>query len=345
MRDDFIEETKRNLAQRAGNRCSNPACGHPTSGPRKGHVLSVNIGVAAHIHAASPGGARFDQLMLPKERRSIGNAIWLCQTCAKLIDNDAHRYTAEKLYEWKTTAEHRAVIELEHGAAARNEPSIHESREDISSAVPPVRIELNVDHSLRTLPAELDVMIARLAVGAAQGTSLRVEVVHPDLDSFSNAIADPVTRAQYRRAWEDKASRIAKTLQLLFSKAAQETWSYFLSSSARHLAAAKGVIAVFGAGFAQGTKLDVWRTRAPALAGSIYLSDSEVDAVLSNFEFESKQDLAMGAGWRAADELPADIIVAKVIPRILFEVEVRNVDLDETGYGVIALDSWHIGLG
>jgi hypothetical protein len=40
-----------------------------------------------------------------KERRSAANGIWLCQTCAKLIDSDLPRFTTAVLTKWKTDAE------------------------------------------------------------------------------------------------------------------------------------------------------------------------------------------------------------------------------------------------
>lgn len=113
MRDDFKEPVKDVLAKRAGMRCSNPNCRQLTSGPRKRKDKSVNIGVAAHIHAASPGGPRYNSKMSRAERISINNAIWLCQNCSKLIDNDADRYTPTVLVEWKGDAETSAVEELE----------------------------------------------------------------------------------------------------------------------------------------------------------------------------------------------------------------------------------------
>jgi hypothetical protein len=109
MRDDFTEETRRTLAARAGSRCSNPDCGALTSGPQLDSTKALNVGVAAHITAASPGGARFDVALRPEERRSADNAIWLCQTCAKLVDNDATRFDADTLRAWKRTAEENAL--------------------------------------------------------------------------------------------------------------------------------------------------------------------------------------------------------------------------------------------
>lgn len=51
--------------------------------------------------------------MSAAQRRSITNGIWLCQVCAKLIDNDSTRYTADVLKDWKRLAETAAIAQLE----------------------------------------------------------------------------------------------------------------------------------------------------------------------------------------------------------------------------------------
>jgi hypothetical protein len=111
-RDDFDATTKETLAKRVNFRCSNPTCGRGTSGPRDEVGKAVNVGVAAHITAASPGGPRFDVTISAEERRAICNAIWLCQTCAKLVDNDPARYSTATLRDWKLDAEERALAEI-----------------------------------------------------------------------------------------------------------------------------------------------------------------------------------------------------------------------------------------
>jgi hypothetical protein len=65
MRDDFPDEVKRTLANRAALICSNPDCGASTAGPREDPSKALNIGVAAHITAASPGGPRYDTNLTP----------------------------------------------------------------------------------------------------------------------------------------------------------------------------------------------------------------------------------------------------------------------------------------
>ena len=113
MRDDFTQKTKDTLANRAGWQCSNPNCRRLTCGAGTGKEDVINIGVAAHITAASKGGPRYDGNMTKQERSDIENGIWLCQSCSKLIDSDVSRYTVDKLKEWKEMAEQMSGCDLE----------------------------------------------------------------------------------------------------------------------------------------------------------------------------------------------------------------------------------------
>ncbi|MDT8900351.1 HNH endonuclease [Anaeroselena agilis] len=113
-RDNFDMTTKETLAKRVGFRCSNPNCRKLTSGPQIDSAGSINIGVAAHISAASLGGPRYDSQLTSEERKSIDNGIWLCQNCAKLIDNDSVLYSSDILLEWKHLSEKAALLEIQN---------------------------------------------------------------------------------------------------------------------------------------------------------------------------------------------------------------------------------------
>lgn len=112
MRDNFNIDVKRTLAARVGNQCSNPKCRALTSGPQKSNAKSLNVGVAAHITAASPGGPRYNAQLSQEHRESIENGVWLCQNCAKLVDNDPDRFTETILRRWKEQAEDQALAEI-----------------------------------------------------------------------------------------------------------------------------------------------------------------------------------------------------------------------------------------
>ena len=108
MRDDFKNKTKEEVGKRVGYLCSNPECRAHTLGPQLDDG-SVNVGVAAHITAASENGPRYDASLTSEQRSSAGNAIWLCQTHARLIDNDVKRFDVETLRAWKKEAEECAA--------------------------------------------------------------------------------------------------------------------------------------------------------------------------------------------------------------------------------------------
>jgi len=124
MRDDFSQTTKLVLAQRAALICSNPNCEASTGGPQEDPAKALNIGVAAHITAASEGGARYDKSLISEQRSSPENGIWLCQNCAKLVDNDSAAYPTEFIRAWKTIREHNALRSIGQTA-----PRVHETEE------------------------------------------------------------------------------------------------------------------------------------------------------------------------------------------------------------------------
>ncbi|MCK5037305.1 MAG: hypothetical protein KAS73_15515, partial [Candidatus Sabulitectum sp.] len=109
MRDDFSSGVKMILAHRVGFRCSKPSCRALTVGPGMSSLnAKVNLGVAAHITAASSGGPRYDVTLSSEERSSVKNGIWLCENHAKEIDSDCEKYTIEILNSWKHDAEYDA---------------------------------------------------------------------------------------------------------------------------------------------------------------------------------------------------------------------------------------------
>lgn len=115
MRDDFPMQIKEILAKRVAFHCSNPQCRQSTSGPQQETSGIINIGVAAHITAASDGGPRYDPSITSEQRRTIDNGIWLCQNCTKLVDNDPDFYDEGIPQFWKSLAEKVAAKELEQG--------------------------------------------------------------------------------------------------------------------------------------------------------------------------------------------------------------------------------------
>lgn len=120
MRDNFPKITKEILAKRVGYKCSNPNCRKITIGPHSTENKVLNLGVAAHITAASYGGPRFSAEMTTDERKSLKNGIWLCQNCAKLIDTDLNEYTTKELLNWKLIAEKESLSVITNGGLNEN---------------------------------------------------------------------------------------------------------------------------------------------------------------------------------------------------------------------------------
>ena len=100
------------MAHRAGYRCSKPDCGIPTRGAASDDDGTINIGFAAHITAASPGGPRYEPTLTKAERKHHSNGIWLCGTHGKLVDSDESHFTIEELLKWKRLAERRSFLEV-----------------------------------------------------------------------------------------------------------------------------------------------------------------------------------------------------------------------------------------
>jgi hypothetical protein len=157
VRDEFTQATKDLIADRAGWRCSNCRC--ETIGAAQGHEGVINIGVAAHITAASPDGPRYDPTLTSEARRHPSNGIWLCQKCGKAVDSEAQQFTIEILRKWKLDAERRSFLAVVAPGVQRDE---HVAAAVIDAAVEALIARLG-------LPAadDIDTVATRLIAAAA----------------------------------------------------------------------------------------------------------------------------------------------------------------------------------
>jgi hypothetical protein len=181
MRDDFSSATKELLAKRAGFRCSNPGCRQPTSGPQADPKGSINIGVAAHITAASTDGARYDHTLTAEPRSAAENGIWLCQSCAKLVDNDAVRYTVQSLRDWKARAEATAASELERRLSRH--PDSATEFERMKRLMPALLAEMRKDLAEHPPARELVLLQRAWRYWPAGNEFAYYYDDHPDLDN------------------------------------------------------------------------------------------------------------------------------------------------------------------
>jgi hypothetical protein len=104
-RDEFTEPTKRQIARRVGWLCSDPSCRRPTIGSNSDGNGEINLGTAAHICAAAPGGPRYDPNMTSEQRKSSDNGIWMCRLHGTAVDAKDSKFTVELLREWKAQAQ------------------------------------------------------------------------------------------------------------------------------------------------------------------------------------------------------------------------------------------------
>lgn len=158
-RDEFRQPIIRQIAQRAGYRCSSPSCLRPTIGPDGGGD-TANIGVAAHITAAAEGGPRYHPDMTSQERSAAENGIWLCQTCSRLIDVDIESHPTERLREWKTLAEMRAYLGLRGFSIV-----VSRSFERLEKMVPDLVAEMRDDLGKNPFTRELIAFSKRWSYG------------------------------------------------------------------------------------------------------------------------------------------------------------------------------------
>jgi hypothetical protein len=350
MRDDFPLKVVDILAKRVGMRCSNPGCQLPTSGPCDESTKSVNVGVAAHITAASLGGPRFDPNLSREERSSIENGIWLCQTCSKLIDNDTIRYTINSLRNWKRDAEKAARNAIE---------SPNQYKENLASSVnraqeQTTNIPLNIDDSFSGSSEEFGHLCRKIVLDLKSGKKHIISCSYEKLNEFKEILENPskssvdvVEIAEYCRNKKQKGQYISDVAQSLFSDSIQKFWGTYLVKESDWRSAFKGIFTTFTQKNVAGlTKIDVWRTSPPKESAPIFVSKEELEDILTKRGFNDKRHLAFGAGWVAADELPSELIIAKVMPRILISLKApwKKISLEQFDLA-LPISSWHIGLG
>jgi hypothetical protein len=211
MRDEFSAKAKDLLARRVGIRCSNPGCRHPTSGPQADPNGAVNLGVAAHITAASADGPRYDPGLTSEARCSPDNGIWLCQTCAKLIDSDTIRYTSDMIRGWRKNAEEAAAREMEQ--RLQRFPRERGTFERLERLIPDLLAEMRQDLEAHPLKREFIVMNRGNVynTGPGGGPLIYYYGDHPDLlDQLGQLEAEHlVTEITYNNA---KRYRISERL-------------------------------------------------------------------------------------------------------------------------------------
>ena len=79
-----------------------------------------------------------DPDMLPEERKSADNGIWLCKDCAYIIDHEPENFNVETLLTWKRTAEQKATRD-----SALKEDGVRIIIEDLDTAIEKINLFLD----------------------------------------------------------------------------------------------------------------------------------------------------------------------------------------------------------
>ena len=93
------KEALRDLAILSKNKCAFPGCDHPIL-----NLQGVYIAELCHIHAAEPGGQRYNPAQSDEKRRAPENLLFLCRRHHKETDDEV-RYSPERLREIKRAHE------------------------------------------------------------------------------------------------------------------------------------------------------------------------------------------------------------------------------------------------
>lgn len=111
-RYDFPVKAKKEIAARAGYRCSFTGCNALPIGPNGDS--SIKLGECAHIYAAAGQGPRGQANLSEEAIKSVENGIYLCHEHHKLIDSaeGCAKYDAQTLLQMKEAHEYKISCEI-----------------------------------------------------------------------------------------------------------------------------------------------------------------------------------------------------------------------------------------
>lgn len=218
-------------------------------------------------------------------------------------------------------------------------------KDELSPSVEAELIVFELDGQLECQAnyAELAELVSAATIAVIESRPISIVVKAQAYDETLDKVTDAVYRAQLRRRLHQKLKWFRDVLSAFFSAQAEVAWSPYLATVDQRVSLVRSV---FANQYASGEKLDVWRTAEPNASAPVWLSSDEVQAVVQSTRVGHWDHLRMGAGWRAADELPDHVIREKVIVSILAELVRQGITL-QNGWpaSVLFLRQWHIGQG
>lgn len=115
------------LYQKSGNRCAFPGCTEVLVYPETSLDDPVTLSEVAHIVSPKPDGPRSEYPLPMEDRDKYNNLILLCRKHHRIIDDQRHTYTVERLRQMKL--EHEETIEKATGRAVESRIGIKYHRE------------------------------------------------------------------------------------------------------------------------------------------------------------------------------------------------------------------------
>lgn len=203
------------------------------------------------------------------------------------------------------------------------------------------------DYKLESLTSEVELgeLVTNAAVAVIERRAFSIEVTFPFLVTALESIDDKVSAAQLKRNYMSKSLRLERTLSAFFSPQVESVWGDFLEGNNRTIAA-RNILNLQARITPTGQMLKVWRDDPDINPITIGLAPDEVQSILNSVGLEHWNQLASGAYWKAADELPESTIVTKVMPGILdmltLQGRIHGVDWPAN---LLHLHGWHISQG
>ncbi|WP_369160484.1 hypothetical protein [Candidatus Thiodiazotropha sp. LNASS1] len=148
-RASIRQKTVKRLFASSGGICAFPGCTTALVDAISGALL----GEMCHIHAASPGGPRFDPSLSEEERNKEENIIILCPTHHSLIDQEPEVYSAEQLKTLKKNHEENVAAILAAASAGISQDEVLTT--DLARQVDVETVDFAV---VVALPKELDAL-------------------------------------------------------------------------------------------------------------------------------------------------------------------------------------------
>lgn len=314
-RDEFPPAVRRDLAARAGHKCSLPWCEKATSGPgaRPGEVLSD--GIAAHITAASSDGPRYDGRLSSVQRSSAENGIWVCTQHGREIDSDSSSFTVDLLRGLKRHREEMAKRELESRSNVEDRSAILVDLPHAHTALQLFEIISPQPYTFSTTSATRNLL--REAERPSQILDLASEVIIATWDTHPNVAGILATLLSTNiETWQPSRTQMTKLRTLCAKAINSDEW-------AKVAAVEPLAFAISGKGFTT-----VHRKVLERLVNAAHWRDADAARIREYYGTVGNEIAALFRHWN--DEFRGGLLKANDVARVI-DVLLSNDQIFRTG--------------